>query len=64
MNERNADTWLVAFALTNPEEYMIVTFEKEDKHIKRKIPIPNACVEHNIKYVDLFQMLKDLHFKL
>ena len=64
MKENNADTWLIAYALTKPGNFKIVTFEKENNQIKRKIPIPNVCKAFNIKYCDLFQMLKKLEFKL
>jgi alanyl-tRNA synthetase len=64
MKENNADAWLISLALTDKVKYVIVTFEKENNQIKRKIPIPNVCKEFNIKYCDLFQMLKKLNFKL
>lgn len=64
MKENNADTWLISLALTDKDKYVIVTFEKENNQIKRKIPIPNVCKAFNIKYCDLFQMLKKLNFKL
>lgn len=63
MKENNADTWLVALALTNINKYVIVTFEKENNQIKRKIPIPNVCKAFNIEYYNLFQMLKKMEFK-
>jgi len=67
MKEDNADPWLIAYSLAKNRENRdctIVTFEKENNQIKRKIPIPNVCKAFNIKYCDLFQMLKDLNFKL
>jgi len=64
MEENNADAWLIALALTDKDKYAIVTFEKENNQIKRKIPIPNVCNAFKIKYCDLFQMLKKLNFKL
>lgn len=63
MKENNADTWLIALALTDIHKYIIVTFEKENNQIKRKIPIPNVCNEFNINYCNLYQMLKELKFK-
>lgn len=63
MREDNADTWLIAFAMTKREEYIIVTFEKENNQIKRKIPLPNVCKYFQINYCDLYQMLKNLNFK-
>ena len=63
MKESNADAWLISLALTDIDKYVIVTFEKENYQKKVKIPIPNVCKEFNIKYCDLFQMLKNLNFK-
>lgn len=59
----NADPWLIAYALTNKQNFIIVTFEKEHEYIKRRIPIPNVCKEFGIKYCDLYQMLKNLNFR-
>ena len=64
MKVNYADAWLISLALTDIDKYVIVTFEKENNQIKRKIPIPNVCNAFNIKYCDLFQMLKKLNFKL
>jgi hypothetical protein len=63
MEEDNADTWLIAYAMTDPKEYKLVTFEKPNNDIKRKIPIPNVCKHFQIGYCDLYEMLKDLKFK-
>lgn len=63
MKVDNADPWLIAYALTNPTNYKIVTFEKKNKEIKKKIPIPNVCEDFNVQYCDLFQLLKELNFK-
>ncbi len=57
----NADAWIIAFA--NTKNLTIVTHEKYNPDIKRKIPIPNVCEAFNIQYIDLYQMLKDLGFK-
>jgi len=63
MEEANADTWLIAYAMTDPKQYKLVTFETLNFNIKRKIPIPNVCQHFQISYCDLFQMLRDLDFK-
>jgi hypothetical protein len=63
MKADNADPWLIAYALTNKENFIIVTFEKENRHIKRRIPIPNVCKDFEIKYCNLYQMLKNLNFR-
>lgn len=63
MKEDNADPWLIAFALSKREDYLIVTFEKFNKEQKNKIPIPNVCKDFKLETFDLYQMLKDLKFK-
>jgi len=64
MKEENADPWLIAFANSIRGNYIVVTFEKYNQNQRNKIPIPNVCKVFNINYCDLFQMLKDLKFKL
>ena len=61
--EGNADPWLIAYAMKNKQRIVIVTFERKVDNIKRKIPIPNVCEEFDIKYCDLYKMLKNLNFK-
>lgn len=58
----NADAWLIAHALANKR--VIVTEERFNKDIKRRIPIPNVCKSFKIECVDTFQMLHDLKIKL
>ncbi len=57
----NADAWIIAFAKI--KNHIIVTQEVLDLNIKKRIPIPNVCSEYNIKFIDTFQMLRDLNFK-
>jgi len=59
----NADAWLIACAMTDKEKFIIVTFEKKDDKIKKRIKIPNVCEEFGIKYYDLYQMLRKMNFK-
>lgn len=58
----NADAWLVAFAYVNG--CIVVTHERFDKNINRRIPIPNVCTAFNIPYKDLFDMLRALNVRL
>lgn len=67
--EENADPWLISYAIANNEsdeldKIVVVTQEKFDPHIKRRIKIPNACRAFNIECVDLFHMLRALGVKL
>ena len=62
MKENNADAWIIAFAKAHG--HTIVTNEKFQLKIRDKISIPNACKYYNIPYIDLFNMLKRLGFKM
>lgn len=59
---RNADAWLVAYAKATGG--IVVTNEKLDAKIRRKIKIPNACQGFAVGYVDVFQMLRALGIRL
>jgi hypothetical protein len=56
--EGNADAWLVAYA--KAKGGVVVTHEKYDPKIKRKIKIPNVCRAFGITYIDTFDMLRQL----
>jgi len=58
----NADAWLVAFALA--KSFVVVTHEQYDPNVRINIPIPNVCQAFAVKYVDTFQMLRDLGVRL
>lgn len=53
-----ADGWVVAYAAVNG--LVVVTFEQYEPQVKRRVPIPNVCVEFDVEYVDTFAMLRDL----
>jgi hypothetical protein len=55
---RVADGWVMAYAAVN--RLTVVTHEQYLPEAKRKVPIPNVCLEFDIKYVDTFEMLRDL----
>jgi hypothetical protein len=57
-----ADSWLIACA--KARNYIIVTHEVYDDHIRRKIPIPNVCRAFDIPYINTFDMLRRLHIRL
>lgn len=54
----NADAWVVAYA--KAKAYVVVTHERYDPNIRRKIPIPNVCRAFGQPYVDTFEMLRQL----
>jgi len=60
--ESNADPWVIAFA--KYKNLTVVTFEKSNINSKRKIFIPDVCKSFNINCLNLFEMLKELKFKL
>ncbi len=53
-----ADGWVLAYAAVN--NLTVVTHEQYEPAIKRKVKIPNVCIEFDIEYVDTFVMLRDL----
>ena len=61
-DDGKADAWLVAHASVS--QRVVVTEEVFNPYIKRKIPIPNVCKTFNVRYIDTFQMLRDLQINL
>ncbi|MDP4488172.1 DUF4411 family protein [Pseudoalteromonas piscicida] len=55
---RGADPWLIAKAMTSGAT--IVTHEKLDRNIRRKILIPNVCEHFGVQYIDTFELLHQL----
>lgn len=56
-----ADGWLVAHAEVNGMK--IVTDEILNLAIKRRVPIPNVCVQFDVPYQNTFAMLRELEVK-
>jgi hypothetical protein len=54
----NADAWVIAFA--KAMDATVVTHEKANPDIRRKVPIPNVCDALGVPYVDTFEMLRAL----
>ncbi|GIW53031.1 MAG: twitching motility protein PilT [Gemmatimonadales bacterium] len=61
-DEKNADPWVVAYAMA--KGCFVVTNERFDANIRRRIKIPNVCQAFNVQYVDLFEMLRRLGLRL
>ncbi len=57
------DGWLVAYVAAHSGR-IVVTQEVFNSNIKWKVPIPNICRGLGIKYVDTFEMLRELGFNL
>lgn len=53
-----ADGWVIAYAAVN--SLTVVTHEQFAPEARRKVPIPNVCVEFEVEYVDTFSMLREL----
>ncbi len=53
-----ADPWLIAKA--KAIDATIVTHEKLNKNIKRKILIPNVCEDFGVTYINTFELLSIL----
>lgn len=53
-----ADGWVIAYAAING--LVVVTHEQFAPEAKRKVPMPNVCVEFDVEYVDTFSMLREL----
>lgn len=58
-----ADGWLVAYAQTHPN-HIIVTQEERADAAKRRVPLPNLCIEFNVPYTDTFTMMKQMSERL
>ncbi len=51
-----ADPWLIAYAKVN--DLVLVTHESFAADSKNKVPIPNVCVNFDVKYTRIFEMLE------
>ncbi len=57
-----ADGWLVAHAKANGG--VAVTQEQLSVDVRRRVPIPNVCKAFAVRYVDTFEMLRELGVRL
>jgi hypothetical protein len=55
-----ADAFLVAYALADPQNRIIVTYEISEPNIKRKVKIPEACNALNVRFVNSMSMFREL----
>ena len=54
----SADGWLVAYAAAKGS--IVVTHEVMNREIKRRVPIPNVCQAFGVRFIDTFEMLREL----
>lgn len=57
-----ADGWLIAYAKVN--RCIVVTHERYDSSVRRKVPIPNVCMAFSVSTIDTFAMLRALGVRL
>lgn len=60
LNADEADAWLVAYALGDVSNRIIVTQEKSEPGRKNKIKIPEACVPFQVQYTDTVTMFRQI----
>ncbi len=53
-----ADGWVIAHAKTN--NLVVVTQEEYAPDAKKKVPMPNVCINFSVEFVNTFSMLRDL----
>jgi hypothetical protein len=57
---KNADAWVVAYALSINENCVIITQEKSEPNRKSKIKIPEVCDAFKIQYMNIIEMFRAL----
>jgi len=55
-----ADAFIVAYALADPTNRVIVTQEKSEPNRKNKVKIPEACNALNVQFVNTIDMFRQL----
>ena len=53
-----ADAWVVAYGKANG--LVVVTHEVYAPDVRKKMPIPNLCIEFDVDYCNTFEMLRGL----
>ncbi|KGQ39952.1 DUF4411 family protein [Gallibacterium anatis] len=53
----NADAWIIAHAMEN--DFKIITEEKYNFDVKKRIMIPNVAKVHNVETVTLFEFMEE-----
>lgn len=55
-----ADAFIVAYALADPNNRIVVTQEISEPNRKNKIKIPEACIALNVQFVNTMDMFRQL----
>lgn len=58
-----ADAFIIAYALANKQERIIVTQEISQPEMKKKIKIPEPCNALNVRYLNTMEMFRELNEK-
>ena len=60
LDTEEADAFIVAYALANRENRIIVTHEVSEPHRKNKVKIPDVCYALDIRFTDTMGMFRAL----
>jgi Domain of unknown function (DUF4411) len=60
-DDKVADAWICAYALANQPDAILLTHEKSEKEIKKKVKIPEVCAQFNMTCVNTIQMFRQLN---
>ena len=61
-DQSKADAWIAAYAMA--QRRVVVTHEQYKPDAKHRVPIPNVCHTFGIRYLNTFQMLRELNITL
>lgn len=60
LNADEADAFVIAYGLSDPSNYTIVTQEVSQPDRKNKIKIPEPCIELGVHYLNTIEMFRKL----
>jgi hypothetical protein len=60
-DEAEADAWLAAFALANQPGAILLSHEKSQPDVKRKVKLPEVCTQFGLTYVNTIRMFRNLN---
>ena len=56
-----ADGWVAAYARVHGS--IVVTHERHDPNVKKRVPLGNVCHEFDLPVKDTFEVLRELHVR-
>ena len=63
-----ADGWLAAYAMANTlsetNKVIVVTNEVLDPNARKRVPLPDLCVEFDIEYMNTYTLLREFVVQL